>query len=258
MLSLEKIKEFYPQKLQSFEKHILREYLQYKILEIIYNSKFAKDLVFLGGTALRIVYQNQRFSEDLDFDNLKLADKEFEELSEIIKGELMLEGLDVEIKTTSKAAFRCYIKLPQILFDEKISLHTGEKLTIQVDAFSQSYDFNPVIFTLDKFDVYSKIKVVPVETLLSQKIVCAFNRKRRMGRDFFDINYLLSNKKVRPDLEYLKLKMNIKSEKELYVLMKEEFKDINFNKLADDMGFLLMNNSHKERVSNFYKDIIEK
>ena len=90
------------------------------------------------------------------------------------------------------------------------------------------------------------------------KYIGFLDLKKELGRDFFDINYLLSNKKVKPDLKYLKLKMNIKSEEDLYALMKEEFKDIDFNKLADDISFLLMNNNHKERVSNFYKDIIEK
>jgi len=64
MLSLNQIKSFYPQSLQSFERFMIREYLQFKILEIIFETTYAAKLSFLGGTCLRIVHQNQRFSED--------------------------------------------------------------------------------------------------------------------------------------------------------------------------------------------------
>ena len=42
-----------------------RDYLQYLLLFSLYNRSQA--LVFKGGTALRIVYKGNRYSEDLDF-----------------------------------------------------------------------------------------------------------------------------------------------------------------------------------------------
>jgi predicted nucleotidyltransferase component of viral defense system len=80
MISLSQIEQYYPQQLRQFKRNILREYLQYKILEIIFNSRLASKLSFLGGTALRVVHDNTRFSEDLDFDNFKLSEKEFAQL----------------------------------------------------------------------------------------------------------------------------------------------------------------------------------
>jgi hypothetical protein len=49
MLDIEQIQSYYPKNLKSFKKNILREYLQYKILEIIYTSIYAKRLIFMGG-----------------------------------------------------------------------------------------------------------------------------------------------------------------------------------------------------------------
>lgn len=72
MLELNQIESYYPEHLRVFKKNILREYLQYKILEIIYDSKFTVNLVFMGGTAIRIIHGGSRFSEDLDFDNINL------------------------------------------------------------------------------------------------------------------------------------------------------------------------------------------
>lgn len=255
MLNLKQIKDTYPKELQKFEKHILREYVQFKILEIIYSSKFGNSLAFMGGTALRIVYGNQRFSEDLDFDNLGLSWKNFKELSSLVQKGLEKQGLNVEIKNVSKAAFRCYVKISNLLYEENISPLENEKLTIQIDTFPQEYDFSPQIFTLDKFDVYTKIKVVPEETILAQKIFAAFDRKRKKGRDFFDISFLINNKKIKPDFNYLKEKIDIENQKELKKKLGEELKDVNFEKLAEKASVFLMNKKHKERVEHFYEDI---
>ncbi len=255
MLSLEEIKNNYSHPFQTYERHILREYLQYKILEIIYSSKFGSKLVFMGGTALRVVYDNQRFSEDLDFDNKGVNKEEFTELSEIIKDNLEKEGLKVEIKLTFKEAFRCYIKIKELLFEKNITPHTGEKLTIQVDTFPQEYNYTPNYYNLDKFDVYKKIKVAPLSLILSQKIYCIFNRNRRMGRDFFDIDFIINNKKESPDWNYLKQKIGITKKKELKERLKKEVEDINFEKLAEKTSFLLLQKEQVKRIENFYKKI---
>lgn len=49
MLTLAQIVQQYPENLRPFKRGILREYLQYKILEIIFASQYARKLVFLGG-----------------------------------------------------------------------------------------------------------------------------------------------------------------------------------------------------------------
>jgi predicted nucleotidyltransferase component of viral defense system len=64
MLTLSQIEQQYEEQLRPFKRALLREYLQCKILEIIAASEYATKLSFLGGTALRIIYNNTRFSED--------------------------------------------------------------------------------------------------------------------------------------------------------------------------------------------------
>jgi predicted nucleotidyltransferase component of viral defense system len=51
-----------------FERNKIKEGLQDKILEFIYNSTSFNKLIFTGGTCLRKVYGLNRLSEDLDFD----------------------------------------------------------------------------------------------------------------------------------------------------------------------------------------------
>ncbi len=127
MISLLEIQKYYPQNLQIFKTFILREYLQYKILEIIFESKYANKLCFLGGTCLRIVHNNTRFSEDLDFDNFDLSETDFNNIAEIIKKQLTRQGYNVEIKNIFAGAFHCYVKFPKLLFNEGLSGHKEEK-----------------------------------------------------------------------------------------------------------------------------------
>ena len=97
MLDLKQIELSYPESVRVFKRNLLREYLQYKILDVIYNTELSNKLIFMGGTAIRIVHGNSRFSEDLDFDNFNLDNSEFENLAETIKKRLSLENYNVEI-----------------------------------------------------------------------------------------------------------------------------------------------------------------
>ena len=46
---------------------VVREYWEVVLLNRLFESPGGKDLVFKGGTALRLAYGSPRFSEDLDF-----------------------------------------------------------------------------------------------------------------------------------------------------------------------------------------------
>jgi len=127
MINIRQIEQYYSEHLRGFQRNIMREYLQYKILEIIFNSRWASKLSFLGGTALRIVHENTRFSEDLDFDNFRLSESDFVWLTGEIQRGLEREGYLVEIRNVLKSAFRCYVKLPQVLFDNALSDLKNEK-----------------------------------------------------------------------------------------------------------------------------------
>ncbi|PIS20914.1 hypothetical protein COT52_01315 [candidate division WWE3 bacterium CG08_land_8_20_14_0_20_43_13] len=255
MLNLNEITKYYPEELHSFKKSLLREYLQYKILEIVYTGKYANKLIFLGGTALRIIHNNQRFSEDIDFDNKDLEEKEFNELAETIKNNLEQQGFEVEIRTVYKNAFRCYIKIPKLLFNQGLSPLESEKITIQIDTVPQNFNFEPEIYNLDKFDVYTQIKITPLELILSQKLYAIFNRNSLKGRDFFDVDFLINNKEAKPNFEYLKAKLNICNSMELKANLKAVLEKTDFEKLAKDVENFLFDQKQRARVTEFYKKI---
>ncbi|MFH1771816.1 MAG: nucleotidyl transferase AbiEii/AbiGii toxin family protein [Candidatus Omnitrophota bacterium] len=232
MLDINQIISFYPKHLRSFKLNILREYLQYKILEIVFDSEEGNKLAFMGGTAAHIIHSNSRFSQDLDFDNLGLSRKSFIKMSELIKKKLKLQGYNCEIKNVFKGALRSYIRISDILFKSGLSGHKEEKLLINLDVEAQGFDYLPDKIILNKFDVFLYINVVPQDILLSQKILCIFNRKRPMGRDFYDTVFLLG--KTKPNMNYLRSKLGIKDKRGLKKKLGLRIKSMDFKALARD------------------------
>lgn len=255
MLDLKQIESFYKDNLRPFKRNILREYLQYKILEIIYDSPFGEKLVFMGGTASRIVHENTRFSEDLDFDNKCLIPKEFEQLAKLVQKRLEKEGYPVEISNIFRTAFTCNIKIPGLLFDYRLTGHRAEKIMIKINAEPQQFDYQLEKVILNKFDVFTRINVVPTDILLAQKVYAIFRRRRAMGRDFYDAVFLLG--KTKPNLNYLKQKMKIENGADLKKRLLDKCKTLDFNKLAKDVEPFLFVPADSKKVL-YFCEYIEK
>ncbi len=249
MLDITNIKQAYDPSLHIFERSLLREYLQYQILAIIFDHPIGRKLSFLGGTCLRIVYNLPRFSEDIDFDNKNLSQKEFEILGDYIKKELEKRGFLVEIAFISKAAFHCNIKFPDLLFKHGITLQKTEKILIQVDTFNQGVEYDSDIFILDKFEFFTQIQATPKAVILSQKMWTITQRKRFKGRDFFDIMFLLQN--TRPNLEFLQAKFGKHALTKIVDQILEQLVKVDYSVLADDVRPFLSNPVDAERIKLF-------
>lgn len=254
MINLENIKKYYPPKEQVFEQFILKEYLQYQILSIVFSSSFWDKLSFLGGTAIRLIHNSTRFSEDLDFDNFWLEENDFKKLSIYIKKELNLLWYEVEIKNVYKWAYRCYIRLPKILKELWFSNLDDEKILIQIDTVKQDYKYNSDKKVIDKFDIYKLINVCPVDIILSKKIHALIDRKRIKWRDFFDIVYLY--RFTKPNFEYLQAKTWIKNNVDLKNKLNDFTNNLNLKDIAEDVKPFLLNQDEINRVI-YFKDFIK-
>ena len=249
MLDLKQIESFYPENLRIHKRNLLREYLQYVILDVIYSSRYGSRLVFMGGTAIHIIHGIRRFSEDLDFDNKDLSKEDFESLSQNVLRKLKLYGYSVEIQNRYIGAFRCLVKFPGIFYQYDISSHPQEKLTIQIDSEPQNADYKAERVFLSKFDIFLKINAVPPEVLLAQKIFAVLNRPRPMGRDFYDVIFLFS--KTNPDFNFLKEKMGLNEKIEIKKKLLLKCEKINFTKLIEDLKPFLFYPSEAEKIKLF-------
>lgn len=249
MINIEHLSSFYPDNLKSFKRNILREYLQYKILEIIYDSKYLDKLVLMGGTAIRIIHANTRFSEDLDFDNLGVSKEGFSDLTELIKKKLHREGYKIETKVTTRGAYKGHFKFLELLSQTGITGHVNAKLVIQLDTEPQNYTYNPEKVLINKFEIFTSILAVPQDLLLSQKICAVFTRNRPMGRDFFDIVFL--HGKTKPNMNYLSDKLSINNPSDLKKKLLNHCKEFNFDQLSKDLAPFIFKPSDSKKVILF-------
>src|SRR3989338_2166826 len=82
-----------------------REYFQHFFLSELYKLPGAEQMLFKGGTALRIIYGSPRFSEDLDFSLLGVAERSIKEFTEnlfiAVLDKIGQAGALVELKEAS-------------------------------------------------------------------------------------------------------------------------------------------------------------
>jgi predicted nucleotidyltransferase component of viral defense system len=249
MLELEQIQSFYPENIRKYSRNIIREYLQYKTLNLIFSPDYQEKLCFIGGTAVRIVHGNSRFSEDIDLDNLGLDISGWKAMCEFISGYLNKEGFQNEYRITGEKAFHCYLKFPGLLYKYDITGHKDEKINIRIDAEPQNYNFQKEKYLINKFGIFGTVFTAPASLLLSQKIYAALNRKRTQARDFFDIVYLYSL--TEPDYEYLKKKSEISSGKMLKKKLKEKIETVDLKNLSKEIQPFLYNRDDEKRVLLF-------
>ena len=247
MLTLEQIKNsFRKEEFDRSPRAALVEYIQYELLGSLFKQKHSEMMSFMGGTAVRIIYDSQRFSEDLDFDNFGLDFKDFAAMLEHATADMRHKDFAVEIRMVEKLAYHCYVKFPDILYKNKLSRLSNEKLLIRVDAMHKDRFVEPRMVTLDKFNVFQKIKVNPPEIILAQKIIAFFERKK--GRDLFDMSYLFSIVRE-PDYNYLEHRGINRSD--LLEKMLKRLKEFDLTKMADDVRPFLIKPDQIARVETF-------
>lgn len=249
MMPFETIQAAFSPELQDRGEDLLREYLQYEILKLIFEGKYAHKYTFLGGTCLRICYATSRFSEDLDFDNVGLSEEEFEATAASIKLGLERLGFTVTIGFTYKGAFHCKVRFPALLFDYNLSPHKEAKVLIKLDTEKQHYDYERALIPINKFGIQTDVLAVPLNLLASQKIAAIMGRKRPKGRDYFDLCWILTQ--TTPEYGYLEDRFGVADAKGLRALVAQRIAPFNFDDLAQDVRPFLFIKEDIEGVRNF-------
>ena len=250
MLSFDQICEYFPKQLaKTSPKAILVEYLQYELLDSLFKLPGSEKLSFIGGTAIRIIYQSQRFSEDLDFDNFGLSPKAFSALVDKACAEMRLKGFRLERSHVKRGPhYHCYIKFPDLLPALGLSGHREEKIHLSLDSEEKKKLFPPQIKLLNKFGVFRNIPVSSPDVLLAQKLLAILFRKREKGRDFYDASFLWGLSE--PNYIYIKKRTGL-SENLFKKRLLARCEKLNYKNLAKDVEAFLFDESQKERVLNF-------
>jgi len=172
---------------QTNEINIYREYCQHLFLSSFYRKKGSEEFLFKGGTALRIVFQSPRYTEDLDFSALSI-DKIEDLLIETIK-DLGNEGLMIEKIEESKETGGGYLSIlnfsaPSLGFQSRIKLN----IKIKEGQLLSSSKLVSNEFVAPYTIVYLKDEV-----LIGEKIQAFLTRENAKERDFFDLYFILGD-----------------------------------------------------------------
>ena len=236
---LEQMVEAYQPKNNEEKRNVVKEVMQEITLCALSKAGFFDVAAFYGGTALRIFYGLDRFSEDLDF-SLMMKNKDFDLSTYVpsLKRIVQSFGLNVEVeikhKTLDSAIQSAFLKgdtIEQFLLFYPNDLVTGinknEKVKIKFEidtmpaglaTYETKYRLLPMPYSIKLYDEAS---------LFSGKIhavICRSWKSRVKGRDLYDyVFYLTRNTKF--NLDHLREKLN-----ESHYISQEDKFDVDFVK----------------------------
>lgn len=174
-----------------------REMLQFAALKIMYDKGQYDHVAFTGGTALRVLYDLRRFSEDLDF-SLVDADKyEFKHvLNDVIVG-FKQYGLVVEADPkTKKTVHGAMLKFKGLLKELGLSPMASQNLLIKIEIDSNPPKGGKLESAIvNKLFMFS-VRHFDLASMFATKLHACFYRKYVKGRDFYDFIWYLSRKTV--------------------------------------------------------------
>lgn len=242
------------------EINALKEIIQEIILSGLARGNFFDEAAFYGGTALRIFYKLDRFSEDLDF-ALIYPNKNFD-LSKYfvyLEKELKAYGLNLEINTKQKniesnitSAFVKGDTLEHILkFFPNEENHKYNHMLKNI-KIKFEVDINPPSGATyeEKYKLLPsphQIKIYDKESLFAGKIhaiLCRNWKTRTKGRDLYDYIFFLANN-TKVNLELVKNK-----------LIESNYLNANDKFSIDDLKNLLINKFRKIDYIEAKEDVI--
>lgn len=244
---------------------VLRETMQSLALLGLWRGKFFENAAFYGGTALRILYNLDRYSEDLDFSLLKPSNNfSFNKYESSLKKELNAFGFDVSfevknktVKTDIESAFLksntinqlISIKVPENII-AGINKNSILKIKLEIDTnppanfgTETKYIFSPIQFAVRSYNLPS---------LFAGKMHAILFRKwktRVKGRDWYDFVWYVSKY---PELNLLHLEERMKQSNDLD-LSDKLTKAILLTKINNTIEQLDIEKAKKE-VEPFLKD----
>lgn len=175
---------------QTDELTIVREYFQHLFLSYFYQEAETDKIYFKGGTALRLIYQSPRFSEDLDFSANLSGINSIEDAVIATLAKLSKEGLTTEI-IESKPTTGGYIGIIRLgAYGIKIPIH------LEISLRRGKKAGETVTVVNDYIPAYSVVRLAEKE-LIGEKISALLTRQK--PRDFYDFYFLLRSPRLIPE-----------------------------------------------------------
>jgi len=254
MIDLIKAKLRESKKNKSLQIHLVREYLQIYLLKLLADRSAFKNISFLDGTALRILYKLRRYSEDLDFNLVNNANFDFELLVNKSLKDLSLSGFNVEAEPKGDNVRQALYKFSGLLAELDLSPYKNQKLSIKLEI-----DVNPpkganIETSLVQGEFLFTVTHHDLPSLFAGKLHAFFQRGFTKGRDYYDLLWYLKEG-IDPNLEFLNNALQqseagfslSKSDWRLKLL--EKLASTDLNRAAEDVSRFLFEPKEAENIS---------
>ena len=274
------IQEYNPQNKEQAES-ALREIMQDVALAGLQRAGFFEKAAFYGGTALRIFYGLDRFSEDLDFSLLETnPDFSFEPYFDGIVTEFEAIGMKVSIrekkKTNQNNIDSAFLKsetvwkeliLDGIIPQAGVQASPGIKIKLEVDRKPPLGFETEEKLLLRPFSFYVKCFTLP--NLFAGKMHALLFRKwgtRVKGRDWYDLEWYIK-KGVPLDLHHFLLRAQDTgdwteatiTQNQLVELLKRKIDAVSFDGIREDIVRFIPDESVLDIWSpRYFKDLVDK
>jgi hypothetical protein len=172
----------------------VREYLQALILQSLQRAGAMVPLAFHGGTALRFLYNSQRYSEDLDFAlEGNARDYNFHTYLQNIRRDLEAQGYELSLKVSDQRTVQnAFIRFPGLFFDLGLSPYKDEVLAVKIEVDTRPHQGAGLETTLVRRHVLLNLQHYDRASLLAGNLHALLQRPYLKGRDLYDLIWYLS------------------------------------------------------------------
>jgi len=246
------------------QRATVREYLQMRILQSLQRAGAMIPLAFHGGTALRLLYQLPRYSEDLDFALERQPEQyDFRKYLTAIQQDLTAETYNVEIKLNERnVVHSAFIRFRGLYHQLDISPHQSEVLAVKLEIDTKPPANAVLDTTFVEHHVAIHLQHHDRASLLAGKLHAILQREYIKGRDWYDLYWYLNQKQwPAPNIDMLNSalvqtgwKKDIIVSDNWQAFVSERLAQLDWNRVVEDVRRFLMK---QEDLAKFKNENIE-
>ena len=192
------------------QENVLQEIMQHYVLTSLSRAGIFSEVIFHGGTCLRIINRTNRYSEDLDF-LLKKPDLKFrwQFYLDRVGKDCAQEGIDFELidkANANTAVQKAFLKTDSIgkvlLLNLPFDRHNGKKIRIKLEIDTNPPAGSEFETSYITFPSIAPITTQTLESGFANKSHALLCRKYVTGRDWYDYIWYVSQE-IQPNFELL-------------------------------------------------------
>jgi hypothetical protein len=247
------------------QRNVIKEELQFYILNFIYHNSDYNKWIMYGGSVLRICHGLDRMSVDLDFE---ISHPVSDAFLDKLRDDINLHFLDIysvedgflETKITSGRG----LKLKFNVGDELEFGHPSKQIHVKIDL---NHFVTPKVVTeripINRDQLSFVIASYNMSSLMASKIAAIFLRGTRgvgkdvyeeKGRDIYDLVWYMG-KKIIPDLDYLTAKdVDVKNLRVLFDKLTIQMNKVSNDNLKQDLTPLFIDQTY---IKNWLQNWLE-